>query len=330
MPIKLIPPRKGFSPFYYGRGTHIGKFVSRSTKACERKVAREIIKSWEREIESGLFGGKGEPTFSSATVSYIQGGGERVYLTRLLKHFGEKPLREIDQAAIDNAAAALYPRASPATRNRSVYTPVSAVLRHAGVRLDLRRPKGAQGQQLTGWLAEDKAFPLLETAFALDAEFGIYLILLLYTGCRLSEPLNATCDDLNLAAGELFVGRTKNGEPRRVFLPATVVTALANHPRGLDRQGRRIFRFTKSGHLYGLLKQAAANAGVVLPARQKFHILRHTFATWLRRHAAADIDTLLATGAWKSPQSARRYMHMALNEEAQRANLLPAPKLKLG
>lgn len=329
MPIKLIPPSSR-SPYFYGRGTHLGRFVNRSTKADKRAIAVKVIHQWERDIESGIFERKDEPTFLSAALSYMQAGGERTYIQRLADHFGGKFLRDIDQAAIDAAAATLYPDASPATRNRQVYTPVSAVMRHAGVRLNLRRPKGAQGQQLTGWLSEDKAFPLLEAAFNLDAEFGIYLVVLLYTGCRLSEPLKATCDDLNLSAAELFVGHTKNGEPRRVFLPPTAVTALANHPRGLERTGQRLFRFRKSGHLYGLLKDAAANAGVTLPARQKFHIFRHTFATWLRRHAGADIDALLATGAWKSPQSARRYMHMALREESQRAAMLPAPKKQIG
>lgn len=326
MPIKPIPPRAGFSPYWYGRGTHLGQFINRSTKAGTRALAVKVIRQWEQDIERGVFSKAGRPTFDSAALSYMQAGGERQFLLKLIDHFETKPLDEIDQAAIDGAAVTLYPNASNATRNRQVYTPVSAVLRHAGVRLDLRRPKGAQGQALMGWLPEDKAFPLLEEAFKLDAEFGIYLIVLLYTGCRLSEPLKVRCEDLNLQAAEMFVGTTKNGEPRRVFLPATAITALANHPRGLERGDERLFRFTKSGKLYELLRQAAKNAGVGLPPRQKFHIFRHTFATWLRRHAGADVDTLLATGAWKSRASAQRYMHVVVSEEAQLANLLPAPK----
>lgn len=328
MPIKPIPPRQGFSPYWYGRGTHLGVFVDRSTKADRKAVALKVIAKWEREIERGEFADKDKPTFLSAAVSYMQAGGERTFLGRLITHFGpDKLLSDIDQAVIDGAAVTLYPNASNATRNRQVYTPVSAVLRHAGKRIDLRRPKGAQGRQLTGWLSEEKAFPLLEEAFKLDPEFGVYLVVLLYTGCRLSEPLGVTCDDVNLQAAEMFVGKTKNGEPRRVFLPQTAVTALANHPRGMGRPGERLFRFTKSGKLYGLLRTAATHAGVVLPRRQAFHIFRHTFATWLRRHASADIDTLLATGAWKSRASASRYMHVNVSEEAQRASMLPAPKV---
>ena len=327
MAIKLIPPRKGFSPYYYGRGTYLGVFVNRSTKTDRLQIAKRVIKQWENDIERGRFATDKGPTFLSAAVSYMQAGGERTYVARLIEYFGEKPLSEIDQAAVDRAAVALYPQVSNATRNRSVYTPISAILRHAGKGFDLRRPKGAQGQQLTGWLTEEQAFALLAAAIELDVEFGILCTVLLYTGCRLSEPLEVRCADVNVATSEMFVPMTKNGEPRRVFLPVTAVTALANHPRGLDRGTDRVFRFTKSGGLYGMLRQAAKNAGVVLPAREAFHIFCHTYATWFRRYAEADLDTLVATGRWKSRQSAQRYMHMVISEESQRAELLPALRL---
>jgi hypothetical protein len=55
-------------------------------------------------------------------------------------------LDSIDQAAIDEAAVAIYPNVTPATRNGAVYTPVSAILHHAGVNIIVKRPKGSQGQ----------------------------------------------------------------------------------------------------------------------------------------------------------------------------------------
>jgi integrase len=260
----------------------------------------------------------------------MQAGGERIYIAKLIAHLGEVPLDEIDQAVVDGTAATLYPSASNATRNRQVYTPISAILRHAKVALQLERPKDAQGQQLTDWLTEDEAFALLREAANLDQEFAALCTFLLYTGCRLSEALKMQCKDVNLAANECFCGKTKNGEPRRVFLPMTLVARLSNHPRGLDRKDERVFRFTKGKHVYKLLRKAAANAGVTLPRRCAFHLFRHTYATWMRRHAGADVDTLVGTGAWKSRQAASRYMHMVTSEEAKRAALLPAPKSKSG
>lgn len=92
MPIKLIPPRKRFSPYYYGRGTYLGVFVNRSTQADRPQIAKRVIKQWEIEIERGRFAKDKGPTFLSAAVSYMQTGGERTYVARLIPYFGEKPL----------------------------------------------------------------------------------------------------------------------------------------------------------------------------------------------------------------------------------------------
>jgi hypothetical protein len=82
----------------------------------------------------------------------VKAGHSKRFLSPLAEHFATTPLTRLDQAAIDQAAAALYPGAGPATRNRQVYTPVSAILRHAGVSIVIRRRKGAQGTPRTAWL----------------------------------------------------------------------------------------------------------------------------------------------------------------------------------
>lgn len=325
MPLRLIPPRPGKTPYFAVRGTYLGRYVDRSTKARKRGIAGKIMRAWERAIERDQYAGPGEPTFASAALAYMNAGGERTYLTPLLDHFEATPLKQIGQGEIERAAAALYPAASNATRNRQVYTPCSAVLRHGGRELRLRRPKGAQGRALTGWLWPEQAFALLEQCGRLDAEFGILCTMLLYTGERLSEPLKLTCDDVRLAERFAFLPDSKNGEPRPIFLPPVVVAALADHPRGLDRGTARLFRFHKGGHLYALLTAAAFKAGVTLPDRQKFHLFCHTWATWMRRYGGVDTRGLVGTGRWKNRKSVDRYEHVVAGEEAARAALLPTP-----
>src|SRR5512139_3445859 len=139
MPLKLHPPRQGYTPYWRVRGTYLGIRVNRSTQTSKRALAVQALKKLEREIERGEFSERGEPTFASAAAAYMKAGGERTYLKKLLEHFGETQLSRIDQAAIDAAAAHLYPTGSAATRNRQIYTPVCAVLRQAGHKLDLRR-----------------------------------------------------------------------------------------------------------------------------------------------------------------------------------------------
>ena len=254
-------------------------------------------------------------------------GGERTYLKRLLEHFANKPLSQIGQAEIDAAAIELYPAGSPATRNRSVYTPVSAVIKHAGSRIDLRRPKGSSGNKQTAWLWPEQAEAIFAEAERIDPEFAALLIVLCYTGMRLSEALKLTWDNVRLADGFAYVPDTKNDEPRAVFLPPVAMAAMGNLHGGIRG---RVFGLVKSGHLYSLLKACAFKAGVDLPERSAFHIFRHTYATWMRRYAELDTKGLVATGAWKDRKSADRYEHVQVSEEARKAVLLPTPKWKIG
>jgi integrase len=323
MPLKLIPPRQGWSPFWRVRGSYLGVYIDRSTKASKRGQAAKMLAKWQREIELGEFAQAGDPTFASAALDYMRAGGERLYLRPILEHFREQPLCTIRQAEIDAAAEAICPGRSAATRNRHVYTPISAVLRHAGVALPLRRPKGSAGSKTTGWLWPEEAQALFAEAGQLDCEFAALLILLCYTGMRLGEALSLGVDDVRLEDAFAYLPDTKNNEPRAVFLPPIVIAALQGHPRGLARPGERVFKFHKGGHIYSLLAASAARAGVTLPDRQSFHLFRHTYATWMRRFGGLDTKGLVGTGAWKDRKSADRYEHVVVSEEARRAVLLP-------
>jgi integrase len=325
MPLKIVPPREGKSPNFSIRGTYLGRYVDRSARTGKRSVAQQVLKSLERQIERGEFSERGEATFASAATGYMKAGGERTYMTPLLKHFGMTPARQIDQAAINAAALALYPDASPATRNRQVYTPCSAVLRSAGIRIELKRPEGAQGRRMTNWLWPEQAFRLFVEADKLNAEFGVLLRTLCYTGMRLSEALALTWDRVRLQEGFAYLLTSKNDEPRGIFLPPVVVAALGN----LDpSDSGRVFSLRKSGHLYSLLRVAAIRAEVDLPERSAFHVFCHTWATWMRRYGGLDTKGLVATMRWKDRKSADRYEHVVVSEEAARAALLPTPNMR--
>jgi integrase len=322
MPLRLIPPRKGWSPYYRVRGTYLGIYVDRSTKVSRRATAHKMLQKWQREIEAGEFAVPGEATFASAAVGYMQTGGERRFLAPLIEHFQNRPLSQIDQQAIDNAASSLYPNATAATRNRQVHTPVSAVMRRAGANYNLNRPKGSAGTARTTWLWPEEAERLFQEATVIDIEFGSLLITLTYTGIRLGEALALQCRDIRLDEAFAYLPTSKNEEPRAVFLPPNVVEALRSHPRGINRD-EKVFRFAKTGHLYKLWRRAVKQATINLPPRSAFHILSHTWATWMRRYAGLDTKGLVGTGRWKDDKSAARYQHVVVSEESRRANLLP-------
>jgi integrase len=323
MPLKLVPPRPG-NPNWQIRGSYLHvKRLYRSAGTPERRIAEQALKKLKRDIESGAFAAEAGPTFAGAVTSYLRAGGESYPLRKLLEYFQTTLLADIDQAAIDAAADALFPveRYSPATRNRQVYCPISAILKHAGIETKLRRPKGGRGKRRLHWLRPEPLLDLLAAAEAIDVRFGAFCKFLFYVGARRSEGLLLEWNDVDLAAGSAFCRTTKNGDPRTCFLPPELVATLANLPRvaGDDR----VFRLCANNQLAAMLDKASQISGVPIPDGIAFHIFRHSYGAQMRRIAGLDTSGLVATGAWKSPEAARVYEHTEFSEEATKAVLLP-------
>lgn len=328
MPLKIVPPRAGKTPYYSIRGTHLGTYLDRSTQSTERAQASRFLRLWKEEIERGRFTGPDEPNFVDAAVAYMADTGNDRFVKSVTEHFGKRALSSITQQDVNEAAIKLYPKASAATRNRQVHTVVSAILKHAGIDWKMKRPKGWRGTRKTDWLTPDQAFRLFKAARRIDEEFGIFLVTLAYTGMRLSEATERfNCARVELDRGFAYLDKTKNEDPRGVHLPPRVVAALGEHPRGMDRRrkngdGMPVFRFRKNGRLYTLMSRAKKAAGADL-SFVTFHVLRHTYGTWMRRYGGLDTKGLVDTGTWRDEASASRYAHSIASEEAQRADLLP-------
>ncbi|MFC0243641.1 tyrosine-type recombinase/integrase [Rhodopseudomonas telluris] len=349
MPLKLVPPRKGKSPNYTIRGTYLGVSVDRSARTARKAVAEQQRKLLEGRIERGEFPekpavGLGE-TFIAAAVSYMRGGGERENLGRLISYFGETPIAEIGQAEIDAAALALYPTATPATRNRKVYTPVSAVLHRAGRDIQIKRPKGAKGRIVTDFLSVDDAFAIIDAADRDDRAFGMLLRFLLYTGCRISEAMALRWEQVDFDLGVAYIATSKNDDPRTVLLQAELREEMRTFAG--DRRTGQVFPFRRGGGLKDRLTRAKLHVCGIVPKPRHgketkadrripphrlswvgFHTFCHTWATWMRRYGRADVQGLVATGRWRDPRSAARYAHVAAREEWGRVDSLPKPRVK--
>jgi hypothetical protein len=63
-------------------------------------------------------------------LSYLENGGNKRFLDKVVAYFGTTPLAKIDQDAIDMGARKVYPKTSAATRNRQFYSiaPAGAAL----------------------------------------------------------------------------------------------------------------------------------------------------------------------------------------------------------
>jgi integrase len=357
MPWKLVPPREGKTLCWYIRGKYLGIRLDHSTGTGDEAAAKRILATWRKQAERGEFSqGRrtDEPaptTFVSAATAYMQAGGSGQYLEPILKAWKERAAKDIDQIALDALAAELYPKGSPATRNRQVYTPVSAVLKHVGIQKEFKRPRGSQGNKSTSWLEPDQAFAALNAADEIDLEFGLLCETLLYTGMRLHEALSRHLRHLRIERAYLYLPDSKTGEPRGCHLPPELVRRFREQPprksspvvrdehghfltgKPLEDAGvpflerhpdAKLFRFHDGGALRDMLKAALRAAGLSFPRRQGgFHLFCHTYGSWMHRYGGLDRHGLARTGRWADPDSADRYIHTQASEEARRADLLP-------
>lgn len=342
MPLTLVPPRKGKTPFFYMRGSHVGVRVNESCRTDKRSVARKVLVRREQAIERGEWPPKSVPradgkTFLTAAVRYMETGHRPKYIAPLIKRLGHLDCAVIGQDEADDAAVALYPNVTPATRNSCVYTPLIAVLRNAGYKPQIRRPQGAKGRVVTDSLSKEDALAILKAADGFDPEYGLLLRFLLYTGVRLGEALSLTWDLVRLDEKRAWIRTSKNGDPRELVLRDDLVAAMLVHTR--RNNDLRVFRFHQGGHLkHQLLRAKLAALGLDCPIRRpkdwrpppyrlswvNHHSFRHTWATWMRRYGGADVKGLVATGNWRDARSASRYAHAQASEEWARVERLPS------
>jgi len=247
------------------------------------------------------------------------------FMQPLNEHFGMTKLAQIDQLAVDRAARALYPGASPATLSRQVYGKVSAVLKFAADRKlcdywQVKRPKAPMGR--IRWIEPDEAERLID---ACADHLRPLVIFMLYTGARVSEALYLDWSEVDLSRAHVYFPKTKNGEARGVPLHPRVVAELANrnHRDGAVFLTHRGLPYEPKEEAGGQIKTAfkgacrRANIDAFRP-----HDCRHTWATWHYR-ANRDLIALKELGGWKSERMVLRYAHVNKENLAGSIEALP-------
>lgn len=336
MPLKLVRARKNGDGPWYIRGTVRGRRIEESTGTRERKRAEEFRARREAELlDEAIHGRAAVATFAHAAAAYLEFGGEGRFLTPILGHFRTTSLAKIDQSAVEACAKALYPGAKPSTIARQVYTPVSAVLQYGASRgmceaKTLKRPRQPAGK--TRWMTVDEAGQLVG---ACSAHLRPVVLMMLYTGARLSEALYLDWRQVNLDAGMVVYLDTKNGESRGVPLHPTIVNALS---RADDRTGA-VFRRPdgkpydkqsgQGGQIKTAFRAATRRAGLGLMVDDRWttditpHTCRHTWATW-HYMAHRDLRLLMELGGWKQISMVQRYTHVNMTHHAPSIAALPS------
>jgi integrase len=328
--LKLVKRAK--SPYWYIRGAIRGINVEESTGLSDRHDAEDALALRHAElVRQSVHGHSAVRTFADAALSYMEAGGEPSHLAPLLRHFGATQLSAIGQHEIEQAARKLKPKAAAATRNRHVFTPMSAVLHHAAAKRWCDKPVLARPREPEGrvrWVTYKEAEGLIAAA----GHLAPLVMFLFSTGARLSEALYIDWKQVDLERGQVsFLNRgaggvgTKSGLSRGVPLHRRAVEALKllphregavfrRHYGGVRKDGKKrpvgepyADRGGKGG---GQVKTGWAlmlkRAGLTdfTP-----HDCRHTWATW-HYMANRDITALMQLGGWKSPAMVMRYAHV--------------------
>lgn len=310
--------REKGSPYWYVRGSVCGLRIYRSTGTTGKEEAEEFAHKLEADIyKARALGHKQPATWARAVNLYLDGGGEDRFLLPLLDLWRDTPLAEIDQELVDRAARDLYPKATPATRIRQVYSPVRAVLRKAR-KANL---EGAPALELELPKVKKKPVQYANDAYldrVLEAacpHMRAVLLIMTYTGLRTSEVLSRRPEDFAIEPGWLDVRKTKNSEPALVPLPPQAYEAAA----AVEFR----FKWSSSPALCHALRKVCEAAGV--PYMKPHSIGRHAFAARLLREGY-DIKLVKEAGRWKSIQVVdqnyghleKRHVHEVMRKVAKR------------
>ena len=307
---------------WYIRGTVAGEPVEESTATHIRERADEYRIRREHEIlDRRQLGGRASCTLLEAAVSYLEEGGEGRFVGRLIAHFDETPLDQIDQAIIERCARELYPVGTQATRLRQVFTPMRAILNHAAER------KMGPWTRVKAPIVREKPVREVPTgdvaAFlaAADDAVGALARFLFYTGCRLGEALRLGWQDVDLTARRAIIRQTKSGEARGIWLHDEIWQALAN---ATGRSGKVFRRLDGKPWLDRFDVRRAwvrtcDRAGIPRFTR---HQARHTWATWMRQ-TGTDLRDLKDMGGWASERMVMRYSHVNPDYQAEAISRLP-------
>ncbi len=68
MPLKLVPPKEGRTPFWRVRGTYLRCYVHRTSGSPDKSVAQKLLRELKRQIEIGALSREQGTGFAAAAA----------------------------------------------------------------------------------------------------------------------------------------------------------------------------------------------------------------------------------------------------------------------
>jgi integrase len=300
MPIKIY--RRPGSTVWQYRGTLAGNRLRGSTGASDKETAQRIASEIENKFwKRGLDGKEKALTWPKAVAMYLAAGKPSRFLPRLVKHWGDAKVADMNAGSIRQSAMDMYPTAKNSTRNRQAIVPTLAVINHCA-ELNLCPPLRMKRFKIETKIKKPVTLEWINAFRAKSdrVDIGTLALFLFATGARISEALAIRWDDIDFGKRTVLIRQSKIGGERVAHLPASIFIALANLPRGA-----RPFdiAYTTARDAW---ERTCVRAGI---EHLTFHSCRHGFATALHGKGIG-VKTIAKAGGWKSAQHLfNTYLH---------------------
>lgn len=244
----------------------------------------------------------------SAVNKSIGTGTREKYVYKIFLAFmgDDKPIRNIDVKRIEEYKAWLSEKYTPAGINinlRCLSSAFSLAVKYKYITENpfkqVKKIPVAKKQPI--FLTKEQAADLL--AFTQDKHIHQYIMIALYTGCRISEICNLTWQNVDLEHGHIRVTGKGNKE-RTIPIP----NRLINYLKGKPKKGKYV--------ILGARERTDASGQFRKYARLKdlqgftFHNLRDTYASWLAQ-AGESIQVIKELLGHSTIQTTMIYAHLS-------------------
>lgn len=170
--------------------------------------------------------------------------------------------------------------------------------------------KFKEGEGRTRYLSEDERTVLLAET-GKNPQLHTLVVLALSTAARAGELVGLTWRDVDLKDGRVLLRKTKNSQPRVLWVRGEALRLLKAHGKVRRLDDERVFVSVK-GKRYDYRPAFEAACAAAQLKDFTFHDLRHSAATYLAREGATE-QQLKAIGGWKS-NVVSRYVHLAAED----------------
>lgn len=322
MPYTLIPPGKRGSSWYVRGKDASGKFEF-STGQKSRGRAAAWADAFVAERARRRVPGQGEiVSFTRAAEAYAAARnlsrGDAALIDALAVHFADiVDLRTMTHAHLIDAANALRPAGSDATKNRKVIAPAAAVLHYASEQKwceyqrlkKFREPRRSSREPasdatlrllIANAEAPSRTKPTGRKSDRNAAHKRLLLAMLYELGLRITDLLRVDWLAIDLPGARVRVRIAKTDEYASLELSAALVAALASLPE----QRGRLFPWSTRRGVYGWLGPLCKRLGVTYTP----HLSRHALATAALEAQIPD-KRAAELGVWRDTRSLHRYQH---------------------